>query len=726
MKKIEQKSYRKNDIILDGVRYLIGNGYFGYRGTLSEYTKAEMVALNLNGIYDQMGDLWRESVNAFNPLYTIVRVKDVELNPTKIKPTSHKIGIDIEKGMFYRQTAFTIKDNQITISSERFADQKNKELLYEKYTILAELNVKVDIYSGIDLDIYNLSGNHLEIEDTIDEADFYFVKARTKELGLPVIVGETSTRNFSAEGTPIIQNRKLLRHYHLELEAKKEYIIYKFAGVCHTRDDSYEYLDTLITKAQKIGYKKRYAENEDFWRARWNVARIEITGDEEANTGTNFSIYQLISARPYSDNVSSPARGLSGQVFKGAVFWYAEIFMLPFYLNTDPEAARHMIMYRILGLEGAMKKAKQYGYLGAFYAWESQEHGFDACSDYNMTDAMTGEPVRTYFKEKQIHINGAMVYALVKYLERTDDASVLFAGGMEMVIECARFYLDYLTYNRDTKMYEALSVIGPDEYHEKVDNNAYTNYMIDYLFEQTDILLDYARSHDSKKIAQFIKEKDWTQDIVKIRTMREKLYLPLPNADHVIEQFSGYFDLEDTTVEELKKKTKHPNEYLGGETGLATPTKIIKQADIVSLMAMLPNKFTRVVKKANFAYYELKTEHGSSLSASMHALLACDVGKPNYAYPHFMKSATIDLEGTGKQFAGGLYIGGTHLAACGGAYISLVYGFCGLKHHNYLITADTRLTSKIKEIHFNVFVKSRLASVKVTSTNAFVTWEKPE
>lgn len=724
MKKIEQKTYRKNDIILDGVRYLIGNGYFGYRGTLSEYTKAEMVALNLNGIYDQMGDLWRESVNAYNPLYTIVRVKDVELNPTKIQPTSHKIGIDIDKGLFYRETVFTVKENQITIKSERFADQKNKELLYEKYSISAHESIKVDIYTGIDMDIYNLSGNHLEIQEIIDEADFYFVKTKTKQLGLPVIVGETSTRNFSAVSKPISQNNKLLRHYHLELEPKKEYIMFNYAGVCHTRSDSYEYLDTLITKAQKIGYVKKYSENEIFWRTKWDMSRVEIIGDDASESGINYSIYQLISSRPYSDNVSIPARGLSGQVYKGAVFWDAEVFMLPFFLNTDPEAARHMIMYRIHGLEGAMNKAKQYGYLGAFYAWESQENGFDACSDYNITDAMTGEPIRTYFKEKQIHINGAMVYALCKYLERTDDASVLFSGGMEMVIECARFYLDYLTYNRETKMYEALSVIGPDEYHERVDNNAYTNYMIDYVFEQTDLLLDYARGHDSKKIAQFIKEKDWTQDIIKIRTMREKLFLPVPNEDNVIEQFSGYFELEDITVQELKKQVKHPNEYLGGEKGLATPTKIIKQADVVSLMAVFPGKFTRVVKKANFAYYEPKTEHGSSLSASMHALLSCDVGRSNYAYSHFMKSATIDLNGTGKQFSGGIYIGGTHLAACGGAYLSLVYGFCGLKHYNFLITADTKITSKIKEVRFKVNVKNRIASVKVTSMNATVTWEK--
>lgn len=723
MNKIEQKGFRKNDIILDGVRYLVGNGYFGYRGTLDEYTKAEMVAFNLNGIYDQMGDLWRESINAYNPLYTFVRIKDVELNPLKLKPLAFKIGVEIEKGRFFRETTYVVKDNEITIVSERFADQKNKELLYAKFQIKVTQPVSADIYTGIDLDVHNLSGNHLELVETIDEVEFFFARARTRELGLPVVVGEASTRNFTAKSEALIQTNKLLRHFKVELEPGKTYTIHKYTGVCHSRPDSYEYLDTLITKAQKIGYERKYAENEAFWKQKWELSKIEIAGDETSETGVNYSIYQLISARPYSDYVSIPSRGISGQSYKGAVSWDTEIFMLQFFLNTDPETARHMIMYRINGLRGAIEKARQYGHSGAFYAWESQESGYDACTDYNLTDAVTGEPIRTYFKERQIHVNGAVVFALVQYLERTDDASVLFAGGMEMVMECARFYMDYLTYNRDTKQYEALSVIGPDEYHEKVDNNAYTNYMIDFVFAQVDLLLDYARSHDSKRIAQFIKDKDWTQDIVKARMMREKLYLPVANEENIVEQFQGYFGLEDISLEDLKKQVGHPNEYLGGESGLATPTKVIKQADVIILMALFPNKFSHVVKKANFAYYEPKTAHGSSLSDSMHALVACDIGKSNFAYPYFMKSVTIDLEGSGKQFSGGIYIGGTHLAAAGGAYMAIVYGFCGLKHHNYLLTCDTRLTSKIKEAKFKVNVKKRTASVRVTNTSATVTWD---
>jgi len=724
MKKIERKNFRRQDVITDGVRYLVGNGYFGYRGTLDEFTKAEMVSFNLNGLYDRYMELWRESVNAYNPLYTFKIVKNRELNPTKLPPESHIQGIDIETGLFFRETVFAIGDAKIKIRSERFADQKNKELLYARYVFSSSSDIAADIYTGIDLDIYNLSGMHLEIQDKVDEAGFFFVKAKTMELGIPIVVGETSSTSFSAEPETIIQNQKLLRRFRLKLLAGEKYEITKYTGVCHTRFDSYEHLDMLVTKAQKLGFRHKFDENRQFWLDKWKLAGIEISGDEEAEIAVNYSIYQLISSRPYSDYVSIPARGVSGQAKKGAVNWDAEIFMLPFFMNTDPESARHMIMYRILGLQGAIDKATQYGYKGAFYAMESQERGSEACSDYNVTDAITGEPIRTYFRERQIHLNGAMVYALANYIRRTDDVSVLFLGGLEMIIECARFYLDYLEYNKDTKLYEALNVVGPDEYHEKIDNNAYTNYMIDYVFEQTDALLDYARQSSPKKVATLIKEKDYTQDIVKMRIVREKLFLPEPDEKNIVEQFAGYFDLEDVPLTEIRKQMRHPNEYLGGEDGLATPTKIIKQSDVVTMMVLLPERFSRVVKKANFAYYEPLTESDHSLSASMQALIACDVGRPNFAYPFFLSSAQIDMLGKGKEFSGGIYIGGTHLAACGGAYLSLIYGFCGLKHRDFILMADTRLTSKIKEVRFHVYVRGRIASVKVSSGVAQVTWEE--
>lgn len=726
MKKLEKKGFARNDVILAGTRLLIGNGYFGYRGTLDEFSKAEMVALNLNGIYDQYSDLWRESVNAFNPLYTFVRVKDGELNPNRIKPIAHVAGIDLAQGLYYRETTFRLKEADITIKSERFADQKNRELLYSQYAIKATYPIEIDLYTGIDLDIYNLSGNHLEVQEVLDEVEFFFIKATTRELGLPVVVGETTTRNFRQPGKVLIQNQKALRCYTIHMEADKEYILQKFTGVSHTREDSFNYLDMLVTKAQKMGYARKKQDNLEFWEEKWSLAQVDIAGEEDVESGVNYSIYQLISARPYSDQVSLPARGLSGQIYKGAVFWDTDIFMLPFFLNTDPESARHIIMYRILGLSGARKKAEQYGYQGAFYAWESQERGLEACSDFSVTDPVTGEPIRTYFREKKIHINGAIVYALKQYLDRTGDDSVLYAGGLEMVMECAKFYLSYLSYDKDTRQNHVLSVVGPDDYHEWVDDNAYTNHMVHFVFEMVFHFLDYARKEHPRKVASLIKEKGWSDAIRQIRLAKERLYLPTPDEDQIIEQFRGYFTLEDVSLADLKNRLAHPNEYLGGTKGQATSTKIIKQADVVGLLALFPEKFTRVVKKANFAYYEPKTEHGSSLSNVMHALVACDIGRSNYAYPHFLKSALIDLKGEGKQFSGGLYVGGTHLAACGGTYLALVYGFCGLKHFGQLLTCDTKLSSKIKDVKFKVLVKGKIANVRVTNMTASVTWEEPE
>ncbi|MGI6392252.1 MAG: glycoside hydrolase family 65 protein [Candidatus Izemoplasmatales bacterium] len=723
MDKIERTNFNHNDVILDGTKYLIANGYYGYRGTLSEFTKAEMVAFNLNGVYDQQGDLWRESVNAFNPLYTVVYIKGSEMNPMRVKPLKHKQGIDIEKGLFYRNTVFPFKQGTIAIKSVRFADQTNKELIYERYTIEASTAVGIDLYTGIDLDVYNLSGNHLKIEKIVDEIGFFFVKSKTQEQNLPLVVGETTTRSFPEEGKTVFQNNKVLRHYRIVLEENKPIQIDKFGGVCHSRKNAYQYLDMLVTKAQKFGYDRRLRENEAFWRKKWEIAKIEIVGDKLAELGLNYSIYQLISARPYSDEVSIPAKGLSGQAYKGAVYWDAEVFMLPFFLNTDQESARHIIMYRILGLKGAMAKAKQYGYAGAFYPWESQERGYEACSDYNITNAITGEPIRTHFREKQIHVNGAVVYALKQYLERTEDYSVLFSGGLEMVMECAKFYASYLTYNRETKRYEALKIDGPDEYHELVDNSTYTMYMIDFVFEQADNLAALTRKIDYQWTVDLMKEHDYNEEIKRLRLIREKLYLPEPQ-QMVYPQFDGYFELEDIKIKDLKKRMSHPDEYLGGEKGLATTTQIVKQPEIVILQALFPEKFTRIVKKMNFRYYEDKTEHIPSLSSSMYALLASDIDKANSAYPYFMNSATVNLKGETKQFNGGVFIGGMNLASCGGAYYALVYGFSGLKHRRFLLMADTRLASKIKEVKFNVIVGGRIASVKVTSTVAAVTWEK--
>jgi len=718
---INHTGYSKDDILRNGNRFMIGNGYYGYRGTLDEYTKDEMVQFNLNGIYDQVDNNWRESVNAFNPLYTIIKYNGEECSVLNLSPFKHEQQLDMKDGCVTRKSVFHVKDALLTIESERFADQTHRNIIYSKYWFQSSMALEIDLYSGIDTLVYSASGAHLKNVEFEQMDKFFIFKAKTKELKKEIIVMETCTTSFGIEPENEVGDGKALHHYKVKMAPDQIYVIYKFAGIVHEEENGMEKLFFQLTRAMSLGYSVCHRQNKKFWADKWNVSAVDVTGSQEVDTAIKNCIYHLISVRPYSDKVSIPARGLSGQTYKGAVFWDTEIFMLPFFLNTDIESARHIIKYRINGLPGALAKAKQYGFQGAFYAWESQEDGFDACSDYNITDPETGTPIRTYFREKQIHINSAIVYALKQYLFRTDDVSVLLEGGLEMVFECCRFYANYATFNQEMDRYEFHDVIGPDEYHERVNNNAYTNYMIKFTFDFLFECLRLARGADYPYVREYMKDKTESSD--KIKEVRSKLYLPAPNKDGIIEQFDGYYKLEDATVKDVKRRAKNPNEYLGGEFGVATPTRVIKQADVITLLVLQRELFNIDIMKKNFEYYVDRTEHGSSLSASMHGLIAAMIDEVELAVPFFTKSSMIDITGDSKQFVGGIYIGGTHPASSGGSYLSLIYGFSALEHHGYQLSADYRLPKSISGVEFKVIVKDYVASVKVRKSSVEITWE---
>jgi kojibiose phosphorylase/nigerose phosphorylase len=406
---------------------------------------------------------------------------------------------------------------------------------------------------------------------------------------------------------------------------------------------------------------------------------VEIDGDPEAERAVNYSIYHLNCIAPrHHAALSIPARGLSGQTYKGAVFWDSEIFLLDYFLFTQPDVARSLVNYRIQTLPGALKKAEEYGYRGAFYAWESQEGGFDACSDYNVTDVFTGRPVRTYFKDKQVHISAAVAWAIMRYVDFTGDEALLAEGGARAVLECARFLRSRLVLPLNTLRYELHDVIGPDEYHERVNNNAYTSRMARFTFDSA---LEAARRLKALSPEAYeALRRDISLDglIDEIEDARARLYVPEPGPDGLIEQFDGYFGREDPGLEAVRARLKDPREYWGGASGVASDTQVIKQADVVTMLEMFHGDYSADVLNANWAYYEPRTEHGSSLSACMYALLACRFGRADLAYPFFLKSARADLTGGGKQWAGLVYIGGTHPAAAGGAWKVLTLGFAGL------------------------------------------------
>ncbi len=320
-----------------------------------------------------------------------------------------------------------------------------------------------------------------------------------------------------------------------------------------------------------------------------------------------------------------------------------------------------------------------YGWKGAFYAWESQEGGFDGCSDYNVTDVFTGRPMRTFFKDKQVHISAAVARAIMTYVEVTGDKSILAQGGAETVLECARFYHSLLLRYADKEKWEIHDVIGPDEYHERVNNNAYTNEMARKTMLWAREAASLLRQSDMDAYAAFVEKTGAETLLPALEKATAALYTPKPNAAGVIEQFDGYFTLEDTTVEAVRSRLKDPREYWGGAYGVASQTKVIKQADVITMLELCHKDYGADILKANWDYYCPRTEHGSSLSACMYALVACRWGGAEEALPFFLKSARADWDGGGKQWAGLVYIGGTHPAASGGAWKVFAQGFAGLE-----------------------------------------------
>ena len=233
--------------------------------------------------------------------------------------------------------------------------------------------------------------------------------------------------------------------------------------------------------------------------------------------------------------------------------------MLPFFLHTAPEIAQSLINFRIKTLDGAREKAAYYGYRGAFYAWESHDKGEDACSDFNVTDVFTGRPVKTYFKDKQVHISAAVAYAIWEVYNFTGDINILINGGAEVILECARFFYSYAYYKEDKDRYEILDVIGPDEYHERINNNAYTSKMVYHTLDVALKILELLKSKDPFFYEELIEKLDYSKDIQNIIRLKEKLFVPKPDEETlIIEQFDGYNRLEECSLAEVKSRILRP------------------------------------------------------------------------------------------------------------------------------------------------------------------------
>ena len=714
---LRKEGFDCRDAASDGNRFLCANGYMGLRGVPEEAGSALFPAITLAGVYDQFEDRWREPVNAPHGLCIRAYFDGRPLSVEKAACGAHCAGLDYRHGIYGRETAF----DEAVISSRRFVSMADCHLLADEYRLTALREGEITLEAGISTDIWDINGPHL-FDFTFTAGETLLVSCRTGQQKIAVSAAQCVCADFDAEEETRQSQTGVFRLMRRRVKQGETLTLCVFSAVYTSLDDPLPQAraKACCRRAKEAGFAACLQSHLDAWEAIWRRCGITLEGDEEAALALHASQYHLNCIAPrHAGNLSIPARGLSGQTYKGAIFWDSEIFFFPMFVYTQPEIAKSLLRYRIETLPGALKKAAEYGFRGAFYAWESQEGGEEGCTNFNVVDVFTHRPVRTYFRDKQIHISADVAYALRSYYDITGDRSLLQEGGAGVILECARFYLSRANGHVDRDQVDYADVIGPDEYHERVENSFFTNEMIRHCMESA-LLLEEIFSNSPEWFSSLLKALDYEKDWELLKAVCPRIRGP-QRQHGVIAQFDGYFDLEDCSLDEVRSRLKDPREYWGGDHGVAGTTQIIKQADVIALMALLPERFTDREVAENWAYYEPRTEHGSSLSACMYALTACRVGRLEEAWALFLKTAKIDVTGGGKQWAGEIYIGGTHPASNGGAWMIAALGFAGLRMRGGRLTLDPHLPRQITRLSFPVTVNGEIYRVEATHQGGTIT-----
>jgi trehalose/maltose hydrolase-like predicted phosphorylase len=411
--------------------------------------------------------------------------------------------------------------------------------------------------------------------------------------------------------------------------------------------------EAALAEAEQAGFERLLREQREAWARRWQAADLVVEGDLELQRAVRFALFHLMASVHDGDEAGVGARGLSGTAYSGHVFWDSDVFVLPFLAATHPAAARAMLEYRIRRLPAAREAARALGRAGARFAWESAADG----SDVTPASARlaSGELVRIRTGELEEHIVGDVAWAAACYLDWTGDEAFAVGPGRELFLETARYWASRVRYGVDGRAH-IYGVIGPDEYHEPVDDNAFTNVLARWNLRRGAALPGVDPSERSH----------WVR-------VADALVDGYDRASGLYEQFAGFFQLEPLVIAELAPRRPIAADLLLGAERTAG-AQVLKQADVLMLHQLLPDEVAPASLAPNLDFYEPRTAHGSSLSPAIHAGLLARAGRYRAALQALRIAARLDLDDLTGSTAGGL-----HLATMGGVWQALTFGFAGIR-----------------------------------------------
>ncbi len=690
----------------------VGNGYFGTRGALEE-TDANAVnypGTYIAGIYNRLvtriagKDIENEDfVNCPNWLPVRFKIEDgpwIDINKVKILDIQRTL--DFKTGLLTRTMTIRDEEGHITrIESERFASMDNMHVAGLRYRVIPQnYSGNITFMSALDGTVENagverykeLQSKHLQPMEQGSDSQIVFVKVKTVQSEIEI--AESARLTLTKNGKFINDNLAHTTESGMVFSFGDQFVqqgdvfqLEKVVTLFSSREERNPLISSLSVAKAAGSYEELLAASAARFQEIWDEIDVQVEGNRLSQKLLRLHLYHLmVSASPHNEKLdaSVTARGLHGEAYRGHIFW-DELFILPFYDIHFPKTARSLLMYRYRRLDKAREYARQHGYKGAMFPWQSGSDGSEETQTFHL-NPVSGEWGPDH-SALQRHVSLAVAYNVWQYYHITNDREFLEQYGMEIILEVCRFWENKARWDEKTGRYSIAGVMGPDEFHEKypgsreggLKDNAYTNIMVAWLFKTAGKLLQKisgeAKAELEKTIGFNAEETERWEEI------RKKLRLVI-SEDGIIAQYDGYFALKELDWDRYRKK--YGNVYrmdrlLKAEGKSADEYKVAKQADMLmtfynlekeevdALLSDMGYRLPDDYLQKNLEYYLARTSHGSTLSRVVHAQLAQMTGDAALSwklYSDALASDYNDIQGgtTGEGIHAGVMAGTVMIA----------------------------------------------------------------
>jgi alpha,alpha-trehalose phosphorylase len=448
-------------------------------------------------------------------------------------------------------------------------------------------------------------------------------------------------------------------------------------------------VDAALAAARRAGWEGLLRAQREYLDDLWQRADVVIEGDAELQQAIRFAVFELMQAATRAERRAIPAKGLTGRGYDGHTFWDMDTYVLPVLTYTVPHAARDALMWRHATLPLARARARELRLEGAAFPWRTIRG--EECSGY--------WPAGT----AAFHINADISDAVRRYVGATLDLDFERGPGLELLVETARLWASLGHHDAEGR-FRIDGVTGPDEYTALVDNNTFTNLMAARNFR---VAAEAAGRHPHRAAELGVDERE----VAAWRKAADAMVVPFDAELGVTAQSEGFtryrrWDFAGTLPEEHPLLLHYPYYLLYS-------SQVVKQADLVFALYTCGDAFTPEQKRRDFDYYEPLTVRDSSLSASIQAVVAAEVGHLDLAFDYFRETALVDLRDLDGNTADGL-----HLGSLAGAWLVAVAGFGGLRDYGETLAFAPRLPRQLSRVCFGLLYRDRRLRVDIRARHA--------